>query len=515
MVSRLRYRRLIVAAVVVLALAGIYGAAGARHPAAAVGQPAHSAHAPVTMATRVCPAPGSPVPTAASVAMAAVPASSAGGTAEVSALTPGGSPSVSVPVATAAKPGILQVVRIKTAAPLSKAEKTGQPGSSPNVTTQVGRGGVEVNATGAMAQGLDVEQTSPGGVATAQCGAPGTSFWFVGPGQASAGTIELYLMNTGSQPADAQVSALTDITKGPPLLGNADNGITVPPHGMVVQSLSRLLQSSKIIALNVTTSVGQVVAAVRESRSVRDGGGWLPVTQAPARHLVIPGMPRASGTRKLYIAVPGSAAAQLKITAVTAKGSYQPTGGTGIDLLGGSAAAIPLPSLGGLLGAITISSSVPVAAAVLMPGGPPGTPGAMAVSTGPVRQQGVVADNPARSAGATELVLSAPGKAASVRITTATASVSAAGQQGNVVQIKAGSSVLINVHPPMGSKATQFALVVTPISGSGPVYAGRIITSGGTVQSVLPVPSSLTWIPLPGVQNSLSAISAAAHSSAG
>lgn len=513
--SRLRYRRLIVAAVVVVALAGIYGAAGARHPAAAVGQPARSSRAPVTMATRVCPAPGSPAPTAASVAMAAVPASSAGGTAEVSTLTPGGSSSAGSPVATVDKPGLLQVVGIKTAAPLSAAEKAGQPGSSPNVTTQAGRGGVEVNATGAMAQGLEVEQTSPGGAVTAQCGAPGTSFWFVGPGQASSGTIELYLMNTGSQPADAQVSALTDVTKGPPLLGNADNGITVPPHGMVVQSLSRLLQSSKIIALNVTTSVGQVVAAVRESRSVHDGGGWLPATQAPARHLVIPGLPSVGGTRKLYIAVPGSAAAQLKITVVTARGSYQPTGGTGIPLFGGSAVAIALPSLGGVPGAITISSSVPVAAAVLVPGGPPGTPGAIAASSGPVREQGVVADNPARSAGSTELVLSAPGKAASVRITSATASVSAVGQAGSVVQIKAGSSVVIRTRPPAGSKAAQFALVVTPMSGSGPVYAGRIVTSGGTVQSVLPVPSSLTWIPLPAVQNSLSAISAAAHSSAG
>ncbi len=143
-----------------------------------------------------------------------------------------------------------------------------------------------------MAQGLEVEQTGPGGLVTAQCSAPGTSFWFVGPGQASASTIELYLANTGSQAADAQVSVLTDVTKGPPLLGNADNGITVPPHSMVVQSLGRLLQSSKVIALNVTTSVGQVVAAVRESKSAGADGNWLAPTRAPARHLVIPGMPQ-------------------------------------------------------------------------------------------------------------------------------------------------------------------------------------------------------------------------------
>jgi hypothetical protein len=383
------------------------------------------------------------------------------------------------------------------------------------VTTQAGRGGVEVSATGAMAQGLAVEQTSTSGVVTAQCSAPGTSFWFVGPGQASARTIELYLMNTGSQPADAQVSVLTDATKGPPLLGNADNGITVPPHGMVVQSLGRMLQSSKIIALNVTTSVGQVAAAVRETRSAADAGIWLPATQAPARHLVIPGLPRARGTRELYIAVPGTGAAQVKVTAVSPTGSYQPTGGTGIPLLGGSAASVSLSSLSGVPGALSISSTAPVVVAELVSGGPRGAQGAIAASSGPVLQQGVLADNPARSAGSTELVLSAPGKAASVRITTATTSLATGGQQGTVVEIKARSSVMITARPPKGSKAAEFALVVTPIAGSGPVYAGRVIAEGRTVESIVPVPSSLTWIPLPAVQNSLSASSAAGHSSAG
>ena len=513
--SRLRYGRLIFAAVVVLLLAGIYGAAGVRHPAAAAGKSARPTRAEVSMATRVCPAPGSPAPTAGSVAVAAMPASSAAGTAVVTRLTPGGSASAGSTVATADKPGVPQVVKIKTAPPLSTAQKAGQPGSSPGVTTQAGRGGVEVSATGAMAQGLEVEQTSGGGVVTAQCSAPGTSFWFVGPGQTSAGTIELYLMNTGSQPADAQVSVLTDVSKGPPLLGNADNGITVPPHGMVVQSLGHLLQASKIIALNVTTSVGQVVAAVRESRSARDAGIWLPATQAPARHLMIPGVPRTRGTPELYLAVPGSAAAEVKLTAITAKGSYQPTGGTGIDLLGGSAVSVALSSLSGVPGALSISSTVPVVAAELVSGGPAGAPGALAVSSGPVLQQGVLADNPPRSAGLTDLVLSAPGKAASVRITTATDSVSADGQQGTVVQVKAGSSVVITPRPPKGSKAAEFAMVVTPIAGSGPVYADRVIVMGRTVESIAPVPSSLTWIPLPAVQNSLSAGSAAGHSSAG
>jgi hypothetical protein len=38
------------------------------------------------------------------------------------------------------------------------------------------------------------------------------------------------------------------------------------------------------------------------------------------------------------------------------------------------------------------------------------------------------------------------------------------------------------------------------------VYGGNVITAGGSVRSIMPVPSSLTWIALPGVSESLAAI---------
>jgi hypothetical protein len=260
------------------------------------------------------------------------------------------------------------------------------------------------------------------------------------------------------------------------------------------------------MALNVSTTVGQVVAAVRESQSGNQDGIWLPVTQSPARHLVIPGLPGSAGSPSLYIAVPGAAPATVKITAVTQKGSYQPTGGTGIDLLGGSVTDIPLPSLGGIAGSVAITASTPVAVSMLVPGGPAGSPGALAASSGQVLEQGVLAVNPAWSAGTTQLVLSAPGKAASVRIRTATTTTSAASQAGQVVHIRARSSVVVPVQPPAGSNTNWCAVVVTPLPGSGPVYGGRIISSGTSVQSILAVPSSLTWISLPRVSQSLSAV---------
>jgi hypothetical protein len=313
-------------------------------------------------------------------------------------------------------------------------------------------------------------------------------------------------MNTDNQTADAQVLALTDVTKGAPILPSADNGISVPPHSIVVQSLSKLLHSSKVMALNVSTTVGRVVVAVRESRKASQDGGWLAPTQAPSKTLIIPALPRSAGSRDLYVAVPGSyTAAQIKITAVSTHGSYKPAGGANIDLLGGSTTSISLPSLGGVPGALKITSSVPITASMLVPGGPPGTPGAIAATAGPIQEQAVLADNPARSKGYSELVLSAPTKAATVRVTTATTTSAASDASGQTVQIKAGASVVVPLRPPSGSKVTAFTVVITPQSGSGPVYAGRVISVHGAIQSIMPAPSSLTWIPLPPVQDSLSA----------
>jgi hypothetical protein len=74
------------------------------------------------------------------------------------------------------------------------------------------------------------------------------------------------------------------------------------------------------------------------------------------------------------------------------------------------------------------------------------------------------------------------------------------------VHIGAKSSTALSVGPPAGTVANEFTLVVTPLPGSGPVYGGRLITVGGSCVSVLPVPSSPIWIPLPRVSESVAGI---------
>jgi len=101
-------------------------------------------------------------------------------------------------------------------------------------------------------------------------------------------------------------------------------------------------------------------------------------------------------------------------------------------------------------------------------------------------------------------VLSAPGKAASVRITQAGPGTPLAGQPGKVVKIAARSSTKVKLKlPKHGSPPALTAIVVTPEPGSGPVYAARLAISGGTLVTVLPVNSSPTRIDLPNVRESM------------
>ena len=505
--------KLVIGSLVVLALGALYGLAWLSHPVVAVAagrQPPSPSRAPVTAAIHACPSPGGPVGGAVALIAAASAAGQNGqagqGTAVVSRLSAAGSAVAGPPLVTSTQPGVLTRAKVGLATARSGRLPPGsQPGAGGKVPASPSRGGVAVQATGSMARGLEVEQTGAGGVPTAVCNSPGTDFWFVSPGQHALASMQLYLMNADGQPADAEVDIFTD---SGPLLGSTDTGIAVPAHGLLVQSLAKLVHGSRVLALHVRTSVGRLVAALRESKATGQPGAWLPVSQPPARNLILPGLPASAGRRDLYVAVPGAGNAQVKLTAITAKGSYQPTGGSGIDLPGGSAVVVALPSLSGVAAALKLTSNVPVTAAVRVSGGPSGAPGVFTAASAAVQEQGVVADNLSGSGHASTLVLSAPRGAARIQITRegTAAGPPATGGQARVIAVKAKHTAVVRLRAPSGSPArSPFAVVITPLPGSGPVYAGRVLTVGGTVESIFPVLTSLTSVPLIPVHDSFTA----------
>jgi hypothetical protein len=145
----------------------------------------------------------------------------------------------------------------------------------------------------------------------------------------------------------------------------------------------------------------------------------------------------------------------------------------------------------------------------MIPGGTNGSPGSFTAGAPAIEEQGVIADNVTGAGHASALILSAPH--ATARVSVAQISSAGSARRTQTVQVSSGKSVVVALKALPGTpRGTPFAVVISPLAGSGPVYAGRVISAGGTggaLQALLPVASSLVTVPLPPVRNE--AISAA------
>ena len=398
------------------------------------------------------------------------------------------------------EPGVLSTLTIPAAQSVAKKAATVLQGWS-------------VTATGAMAQAMEAEEATGSGSASVRCGEPGSDLWFVGPGQQNgAGQIQLDLMNVDALAASVNVSVVTDA--GPVQAGD-DTGITVPPRQTVTESLSALAAGSSVAAIEVRTSMGRVAADVSESTAQGGTASWLPATAPPSTQLLIPGVASSGSAARLFIVVPGSSDARVSVLAITSQGRYRPFGTQPVDVPGDSASYVPLTPLGGTASALELTANVPVAAAVLVPGTGLGT---FTASTAPISEQAVVAGNTSGSGLSTTVVLSAPAGPARVRLTELTppaasrANGTTASQEvtaSQQVTVPAGRTLAVPVTAPRGGgRGAAFAVVITPLAGSGPLYAARVQTQGqGSVVSIIPAISALTTISLPPVRDSYAAIS--------
>jgi hypothetical protein len=362
-----------------------------------------------------------------------------------------------------------------------------------------------------MARAMEAEVAQGSGLATVRCGEPGSDIWFVGPGSGNgAAHVTLDLMNIDALTASVDVTVITDA--GPVQAGNnaGNDGITVPPRQMVTESLSAAAAGSAVLAVEVRTTIGRVAAAVSETASGATAGAasWLPSAAAPSTQLVIPGVPPSGRSAGLFLVVPGGSNAKVNVLAITPQGQYRPFGSQTVELPGESASYVALAPLGGTASALEITANVPVAATVLVPGN---GVGAFATPTAPVSEQAVVAGNVTGSGFAASIALSAPDGAARVRLTEIAARPGGAGPgvtASQIVSVRAGHTLLVPATAPRGARhGSAFSLVITPLAGSGPLYAARVETQGqGTVVSIIPAISALTTITLPPARDSYDAI---------
>src|SRR5215469_82653 len=477
---------LVPAGVVLLALGTVAAAAQLVTPAAP--GPGRAGPAPhqvaVTSAARACPPVrgGGPGQVAFIAGSPAASPSGGPGRAELAPVPLAGAAVRALSPITAAQPGALSMLTTPAAQSTSKKAATVLQGWS-------------VTASGTMAQALEAEEATSTGLASVRCGEPGSDIWFVGAGsQGGAAQVQLDLMNIDALPASVNVSIITDAGL---VQAGGDTGITVPPHQTVTESLSSPAAGSSVVAIQVRTSIGRVAADVSETS--RGGtASWLPSTAPPSTQLVIPGVPPSGSTAGLYIVVPGTANARISVLAITTQGHYHPFGTQTVDLPADSASYVPLTPLGGTA-ALELTANVPVTAAVLVPGSGLGT---YTVATAPISEQAVIAGNTTGSGLSATIVLSAPAGPVRVRLTEMAAAAGATSSQ--VVMVPAGHTLTAPATLPRGARhGSAFALVITPLTGSGPLYAARVETQGqNTVVSIVPAASALTTISLLPVRDS-------------
>src|SRR5947209_5416640 len=461
----MRAVHLVPVAAVLVALGAIGGVAQLGHPATAqrpatlgpASSPAATRQVPVTSAARACPpAPGGgAAPVALLAGGSSAGGSSAGGSStaghgptdqvELTALPPVGLPVRAAGPVRAQSPGALALLTLPAAKATGK-QAAGQQAAGQQATQPVQ--GWSVAGGGAMAQGLEAELTQDSGLASVRCAEPGSDLWFLGPGQQNGGSqVQLDLMNVDSTAASVDVSVIND---GGQVEAGNDNGITVPPHQTVTESLSSAARGSSVVAIEVHTSIGRVAADVSaESHGVTS---WLPGTAAPSTRLVIPGVPPSGGTAGLFLANPGNSTAHVTVTAITPQGHIRPFGSESVDLPGQSASYVALSPLGGTTAALQITSNVPVAAAVVVPGTGPGV---LTAATAPISEQAVVAGNISGDGMDASVLLSAPGAAARVRLTEiapASAKGASSVTASQVVTVKAGRTLATPVKAPKGAR---------------------------------------------------------------
>jgi hypothetical protein len=507
-------RRLALPGAVLLALVVVFVIAWATQPGASQGAVQGGPQAAVTSITRSCP-PSAPGSAAAKISMIALPArapatsSAASSGAAKPAVAPAGSATFSAVLA--APPGGKTSADGKTSASGKSSAKTkgtvpvtvSATGTATTVTVP-GGGGTAVAATGRMAEGFEAEQSDGSGTGLVSCTHPGADMWFAGTGQAAGATeVWLYLMNTGNLTASADVTILTDTGQQSGLR----TAITVAPNQLVSENITPYVQGSQALALHVQANTGQVAASVWEGG--KGGGAWLPQANAPATSLVIPGLTVASSAAKLFVVVPGSADAQLKVVAYTPAGAVTQFPGSPVDASAGAATPLTLNSLGASAAGLKLTSKQPVVASVLVPGTGIGS---FTTAVPPITEQGVVAGNPAARGVTVGLLLTAPSAAARARISVIGADgsvVTPAGDQ--TVTVTAGHTLALAVPRSPAGGRDPFAIVITPQPGSGPLYAVRVVTSGAgglsaPLSSLLPVSSAMTSITLPAAEDSYTAV---------
>lgn len=204
------------------------------------------------------------------------------------------------------------------------------------------------------------------GLMAAPCTAPATEHWFVGVGADPSYRSELVLTNpdAGQAEVDLRFYGRNGVVVVP-----GSPGLVVDPGSTRRIALDTLVSVEGPLTVSVRASEGRVSAVALDRRSVDfepTGADWQVPSVAPARTVVIPGVPEGAGTRRLLVANPGSERAQVTVSVLGIDGAFAPAGAELVEVPAESTAEVSLTEgLAGAAAGIQLTGDQPVTAAVV------------------------------------------------------------------------------------------------------------------------------------------------------
>lgn len=444
-------------AAVLIALA--VGAVPVREPAA----PSASTE-PVSNLVNACQrAPGPQAEPSVRMLNARVAGLGTGGTARYSATGEAGAAGA-VPV----RRGALTTLDAPTAPAAASVLRAEGPVAAGTATWQVDRGSTDPT------------------LAVQECSSPAAEWWFTGAGAGLDHQSTLVMTNT--DPGRAVVDVTLRGPAGELLDAESVRGLTVQPGETVTVDMLEVAPQNEELNVAVSASRGRVVAAVADRYA--EGAGepvgteWLPAAgSAPAREVVLSGVPALAQSRTLVVANPsGTRQALVDVLVAGPDGAFAPTEGDQVSVPPGSVATTELAvGLGSDATAVLLRSNVPVTGAVRATLGSDGTyAGAVSPLAGPAAAP---LDGPGAS-----VQLTAGDAAATARVTGLTED----GEEVGSKDLKAPPRATVAWRPP---GAADY-VVVEP--GRGQV-SGAVVLSGAGGVSTVPLRDLPVTLLRPGV----------------
>ena len=280
-------------------------------------------------------------------------------------------------------------------------------------------GPLVVYATGDRARGLTATVVtratgSNRSIRSAPCTQPTGDTWLVGGSTVSGRRDVVFLTNADTTAALVDVSVYGVSGVQQPA---SSQGLSVPARSQTTLALDALAPGLGATAVHVHVRSGRVAAALLDSAAigkVAAGADWVPPSLAPARRLLVTGIPPGpDGRHLLVLLAPGGSDAQVRVRLVTDQGTLSPGSLSSLSVPAGRMLPVDLGKLGGLAPpyALLVDSDQPVEAGVWTQHGVRGqlTEMSWAGSTAPLLGGSVLLPWADQSSTGSAMELTAPG----------------------------------------------------------------------------------------------------------